>query len=122
MKLTGQAKEDFEKWFNRPESEEYDLINNLTNYDQSIHEPIDHFRSLTTSMRYGVYVDWFDSVGIEIIVDTSYIAKDYNRWFFCIHYDGGLNDYDSGSASNNRTEARTSAIEKANEIYNNIHK
>lgn len=116
MKLTGQAKEDFEKWFNRPESEEYDLINNLTNYDQSIHEPIDHFRSLTASMRYGVYVDWFDSVGIEALAyrrGESYACESsmYN------------DEYSSGiQYKPTMNEARTAAIEKANKYYNNTHK
>ena len=116
MKLTGQAKEDFEKWFNRPESEEYDLINNLTNYDQSIHEPIDHFRSLTASMRYGVYVDWFDSVGIQAN-GTGWLM-----FTFSISYEDVSVKRIKGEAYNSRLEARTAAIEKANEIYNNIHK
>ena len=51
MELEGKAKEDFEEYL----------------YDNDI---IMGWYSLTESMQYGVYVDWFDSVGYELIINT----------------------------------------------------
>lgn len=96
MKLTGQAKEDFEKWYK-------------VEYDKSNLPYIDGFNITPLSIRYGVYVDWFDSVGIKIHVIP------YNNGRFFIHV---LSD-SSGESTETRNEARTKAIEKANEIYNN---
>ena len=67
-------------------------------------------------MRYGVYVDFFDSVGIIISV-----YKDYEGFHWCI---GDRDNHDGdeqkgwGCFTDTRPEARTAAIEKANELRN----
>jgi hypothetical protein len=54
MKLTGKCKEDFEKWF-------------LTTPDSVKYNPLHFFyEDLSEAMKYGVYVDFFDSVEIYI--------------------------------------------------------
>ena len=97
MKLEGKAKEDFEKWYSK-------LTGDYPNWRE--------LYKLPESMQYGVYVDWFDSVGINILItvefDFGYIIvekrydeiEEVKRWY------------------NTRPEARTKAIEKAVEIYN----
>ena len=102
MKLNGKAKEDFEKWY-------------LIEFENRNLHYIEGLDISDLSIQYGVYVDWFDSVDILINVhphnseDWDYDLKDGV-------YLGLLNtEYD---LSPTRQEARTKAIEKANEIYN----
>ena len=94
MKLTGKCKEDFEKWVENPLREQVALRRRK-----------EWFYTLTPSMKYGVFEDFFDSVKIDIdgIYDNEIYILD--------------NMYQDGE--NHRTEARIRAIEKANEIYNN---
>jgi hypothetical protein len=110
MKLTGKCKEDFEKWM---------LINNkdlLKLSDVRYSEVIDMvqlFKYLTPSMKYGVYVDFFDSVGIQLSIH----CWDDNRYSFTTLKEGRyMRQYKLEVTT--RQESRTAAIEKANEIYN----
>ncbi len=91
MTLTGKAKEDFEKWYIN-QNYELDLTTDL-----SPHTPVIGFDELDDPMKYGVFVDWFDSVGMigTVELELSIIAGGYDR-----------------------QEARLWAIEKQNERYN----
>jgi hypothetical protein len=106
MKLTGKCKEDFEEWM---------LLNNkeLLKYSEERYsEVIDMsqlFKYLTDSMQYGVLVDFFDSVGIDVRVNSLDFPLTNN---FMYSVDGKV------KYTETRQEARTKAIEKANEIYN----
>jgi hypothetical protein len=97
MNLTGKCKEEFEKWRMKQ------------NYD--VDAPF--FYELNYSMQYGVYVDFFDSVGLYI--EITHDNKDIKTFWVDINGE----DVDDYIGSNNRTEARLIAIKKANEIYNN---
>jgi hypothetical protein len=103
MKLTGKCKDDFEKWF-RP---------NVPLVDINI------FNHITTpfSMQYGVYVDFFESVGIYTSIEPLYDMQGTNR--LCIY--SLLLESNYYVQCKNRQEAREKAIEKANEIYNKIN-
>ena len=116
MKLTGKAKEDFEKWYEL----NYEAIV-LRSIDDEFY--LDGFYELPESFKYGVYVDWFGSVGIildpqpVLDYDDSKYTK-VNNWLCNVTK---LNDTESWDMNTyeTRPEARTKAIEKANEIYNN---
>ena len=83
MELTGKCKEDFEKWW----------VNDWEIHNKSVGElTLTAWYKLPDSMKYGVFIDYFDSVGLSITIDPL--------------------------GETTRPEARTSAIEKANEIYN----
>ena len=110
MKLKGQAKEDFEKWL---DSIKEVVIKNTSTLCATF--PY-NFYQLSPSMKYGVYVDWFDSVGIQVN-GTGWLM-----FTFSISYEDVSVKRIKGEAYNSRPEARTAAIQKANEIYNNIHK
>lgn len=87
MTLTGKAKQDFEKWMN-PNPLEHGRFGQLfTNT----------FNAIPSSAKYGVFVDWFDSVSMTetVELELSIIAGGYNR-----------------------QEARLWAIQKQNERYN----
>jgi hypothetical protein len=101
MELTGKCKIDFEKWL-RPS------INSDYRFGQALTA---NFEVLPPSMRYGVYVDFFDSVGIYIEIDHY----TYDAWTAEI-----FNPEPSFQSimRETRNESQTEAIEKANEIYN----
>ncbi len=101
MNLTGKAKEQFEEWF----------------LDLDICQP-EQFWTWYDSMKYGVYVDWFDSVGdFEISIRTTPDDE------FSVYIDrSGTHLISEYLIFKTRPEARTAAIEKANEIFNNRNK
>jgi len=51
MKITGQCKEDFEKWFLK----QWDI------------KKLEYFYFLTSSMQYGVFVDFFDGFYVLVL-------------------------------------------------------
>jgi hypothetical protein len=103
MKLTGKCKEDFERWYS---NQKYNL-SATHNAGYHPNNYIDWFYTLPKSMQYGVYVDFFDSVGIDIEIYNTIHGFDFMiktnifRGYF-----------------ETRPEARTAAIKKANEIHN----
>ena len=93
MKLTGETKEQFEKWFNTHHVYE--------------HFGLATFKELPASFQWGVIQDFADSLGYEL-----YISKEGLSWFWAIDetlYEG---------YKKTRQEARNAAIEKLNEILN----
>ena len=104
MKLTDKTLEAFEKW----------LIHDFYGYIslESINAykdlELERFNTLPDSMKIGVYVDFFDSVGI--VVDVMYSIHDDQ-------YSAYINDDDSDDFKT-RPEARTAAITKADQLYN----
>ena len=103
MELKGKCKEDFEKWL-----AELPIKAILLSYDEfDAGEPY-LFKELPNSFKYGVYIDFFDSVGIYIGVNS------YEKQKYWIGHAGGL----MSKKLKTRHEARTKAIEKAVEIYN----
>tara|TARA_R110000851_G_scaffold50227_3_gene120142 strand:+ start:177 stop:539 length:363 start_codon:yes stop_codon:yes gene_type:complete len=117
MELTGKCKEEFEKWFSKTYS--YHGNQSTPPLEKVPYDDIG-FYNYNSSMKYGVYVDFFDSVGMHIQL-TPYFdsVKKVMLWFFtlenkrCVHLNSHLENKDK-----TRPEARASAIEKANEIYN----
>ena len=111
MKLTGKAKEDFEAWYLK---QEYCLASLESFEEEKITK---HFKAMALPFKYGVYVDWFDSVGIYVQV----CIEDYEplMWQYLVEMlgDDDIHDTDEGGFKT-RPEARTKAIECANNIYN----
>jgi len=99
MKLTGKCKEDFEKWLKINYTLKQSLI----------------FNSLPDSMQFGVYVDFFDSVWIEIWIEPW---ETQNNGEFFKYFKVIIDYIEVSDYNDSRQEARTKAIEKANEIYN----
>jgi hypothetical protein len=111
MELTGKCKEDFEKW----------LIISGTYGEEEYHDNEDllsHFENLKPSMQYGVYVDFFQGTGKKAQV---YIAPFFNYDLGTMYEWGAWADGQFVISCEAPKEARTAAIEKANEIYNNNH-
>ena len=112
MKLTGQCLKDFEKWLqNEPKS----IISNVGNVSLCMTFPYNYYQ-LSNSMQYGVYVDFFDSFGMQIYTKPT-VEEKWSVYidFFWHHI---LTEY---IYTKTRHEARTAAINKAIEIYNEKH-
>tara|TARA_R110000782_G_scaffold387_1_gene1250 strand:- start:47 stop:373 length:327 start_codon:yes stop_codon:yes gene_type:complete len=108
MELTGKCKQDFKKW-----QQDCDWFQDISIYNEN-YSNIEIFYTLNKSMQYGVYVDFFDSVGSYISVSGLVLSKTY----ICdISVISNVEHYYDGFST--RAEARSKAIEKANEIYNN---
>lgn len=103
MELTGKCKEDFEKWLQTRIV--FCTVKNLTHW----------FYEQPSMMRYGVYVDFFDSVGIYIT--SEYVYGIDNRFLWDVSDSEKIIKNGSNEV---RQEARTKAIEKAVELYNEL--
>jgi len=99
--LTGKCKEYFEKWF-------------LKQWDV---KKLEYFYFLTPSMQYGVLIDFFDSVGIRILIDMDFGNFVFNKFVLYIEYKKHC-FCNYGMNFKTRQEARTEGVKKANEIYN----
>jgi hypothetical protein len=108
MKLTGKCKGDFEKWMFKE-----NLLKDLCIKHQIISM---NFYHLSKSMQYGVYVDFFDSVGL--IIQTDIGSLRFSDMQKEIWYQSGVLGYRFNKETKTRQEARIEAIEKANKIYN----
>jgi hypothetical protein len=106
--LKGQAKKDFEKWLNKNHCE-YESNDNYFWVLYAGDGMYIDFYELPFSMKYGVLVDWFDSVGICIEVCRFVPSGSY---YFMV------NDSEDYTPFETRTQARQKAIEQANKIYN----
>src|SRR5210317_2065985 len=102
MKLTEKTKADFEKW-----------------YDYKVQKigDVNLWEIITDSMQFGVLVDYFDSCGIYIRIQTSHWSStnpEVNGWKFypTINHERKKREVIGYS----RHEAREKAIQKANEI------
>lgn len=96
MKLTAKCKEDFEKWLRTKT-----ICSNLW------------FYTLPLSMQYGIYVDFFDSLKIDVNVKSN-----QNGFFSRVNDITTYKGKGTIRGFKTRGEARSVAIEKANEIYN----
>ena len=115
MKIHGYFKKDFEKWYLNiyldfsKESEQTKKTMLLIFYKEKFTE------------RYGVYVDFGDSVGIHISL-TSYtnITMNGNQWYY--YKIGNIVKSDDNIRFKTRHEAREQSIIKLQEIYNEQRK
>jgi len=116
MELTGKCKEDFEKWF--IETDKGNPIKSWISEDLGLIYLQTMFSVLPQSMQYGVYVDFFDSVGI--IIDMRYIKmfKQFERVVSCVNRK--IDSILYNDLHNTRQEAQIAAIKKANKIYNSM--
>jgi hypothetical protein len=106
MELTGKALKDFWIWYLLPQQRKTYKTSSLIGGDNVAKI---RFLAMSFAERYGVLVDFFDSVGIKTTITTI---------VWVVVPKGGLKG-EHGNC-NSRQEARTAAIEKANKIYNKI--
>ena len=100
MELTGKCKEDFEVWYN-----------DVQRYNMG------WFYRLQEEYQYGVYVDFFDSVGIQLSIH----CWDNNKYSFTTLKEGRYMRQHKPEVTS-RQEAREQAITKVNEVYNDANR
>ena len=113
MKLTGKCKIEFDKWLKTIYGKPFTTLSGIET--DTILMPF-QLNKLPDSMQYGVLVDFFDSLDV-FIYDLCYETQEGNYLFQyeIIGFWGNISvfhNYDT------RHEARTEAILKANEIFN----
>lgn len=119
MELSGKAKEKFEGWciqYFKDNLKDYSDEEWVTSKEMLIQ----FYEGVTDSMRYGVYVDFFNSVGIEVFVKGfKFPVLDKKEYYFIITDDMmcHLNNH-LLNRTKTRPEARTKAVEKANDLLN----
>lgn len=125
MKLTGKAKEEFEKYF-----EKLRITPTLEDEKGNIYSgmlTLIGFYKLPPSMQWGMYVDFFNSLGVyPIMFNEAYIPAVNTLWQVFEH-DPSTHDCWGNKSSAcygdngeyNNTTAREAAIKKAVEVYNN---
>lgn len=109
MKLTGNALIAFEKWYRNPHGADENRWTNWHQYGGLDIYNIDFFNLLPPEMQYGVYVDFFDENDIQI--------TDGKFGFRIVTSDETIN---KGFMVRSRQESRTKALQKANELFNNL--
>jgi len=107
--LTGKAKEDFDIWLLNWIKENIAFEN-----ETPIQEDINHFYKFPCSMQYGVYIDWFESIGINICITPVFPVEMYG-YSFNIELKADYIVYTT------RKKARSKAIENANITYNQMY-
>ena len=110
MKLTDNCINEFQIW--AISHEELKFKNILGLFCINLYGFWIPFYILPDVIKYGVFVDFFDSVGIHIEISEC------DGWSFTCD-SKGFDNYNSEWDFKTRQEARTAAIEKANKIYNN---
>lgn len=110
MKLTEKCLIAFEAWYN-------DIHFN----SQQCKQGYKGFMLQHPSMKYGVYVDFFDSV--EIIVNSGQnLSNVIGKKFYCYVRKVDSSDFALQEHESNRQNARNKAIEKADELFNEKNK
>lgn len=102
MELTGKCATEFMYWYVKSMN-----IHKLT---------LVQFRNMPDNVQWGVYVDFFDSVGLHIIIERMEVASDYKAFASVVINEETKTDSEFVSLS--RQEVRKEAIIKACELYN----
>mgnify|MGYP003638599106 CR=1 FL=1 len=101
MKLTGKAKEEFEKWY---------ANNPAHHYHEATPKQLE-FGKIDVRCQWGVYQDFADSIGVHFQVEFHYdIENEVN--FYVSNVNGNL------SRNPTRQEARNASVDKLNELIN----
>jgi hypothetical protein len=102
--INGKSKVDFNNWLiaNRE-------VQDIKNKDKDMHHWLTFkgFKNLPLSMQFGVYIDFFQSVGVYIFITETVRSGEWLGEVNSIHI-----------SSETRSEVRIIAIQTANESYN----
>ena len=116
MELTGKCKEDFEKWYPTRDGGRWlnsgmALVTYFYYLDGGYGEKK---KEMSISNQWGVYQDFFDSVGIELV--SWKICQEDTFLFSSMAH----KDYEMGNAKyyKLRNDSRVAALKESNELYN----
>ena len=106
MELTGKCKEEFEK---------YRCLHYHETENEASHSGEIIWNYVSDSMQYGVYVDYFDSVDIRITINAG-----RSHFWADIYIDLSKDLSWDSKMIDTRKETKDLAIEKANELRNEV--
>ncbi len=112
MEVTGQTKIEFEKWYMDKYIKTFSVnyvIMVRDMYGGFLLGKLTAFYSSPLEMKYGVFVDYFDSIGIDLDVCRYTHRKKFST---CVDFS------DSNTWTETRPEGRIIAVTKADEIRN----
>lgn len=115
MELTGKAENDFEEWFIKSEHNTL-IFETKSRVEFKVWDYWDDVFS--DSMKWGVLVDYFDSVGIHIVICKTNATKRYTADIGVILTTNQMKWEGFKKSFITRSEARIKAIKKAIEIFN----
>jgi len=104
MKLTGRAKEKFEKWWIEQPNSHTDNRHTYLIYGNMLVR----LDSIPDAFQWGVYQDWADSMGYYFDIEKRFDEDGY----VC------FGNHNFEKETNTRQEARNAAIEKLNQLIN----
>jgi len=113
MELTDKCKVEFEKWFSIDEQNERGLSDEQIKYVRI--NKIEMFYDLSNSMQYGVLVDFFDKVGLEM-TDFKWRGK----FTAALYIDDDMKISDQigkDKGFKKRDDARIFIVKKTNDYY-----
>jgi len=115
--MTGKNKEQFEKWFE--ERFKRDTGIKLPSRILSSNSVLDTLDLYDFSMQWGVYLEYYDSLGVRIEVLTYPIHNTESGFYFdwIIHL-SNENECGTNEEYYSRKEAQEAALKKADEIIN----
>ena len=109
MELTGENKEQFEKWLFTQEYSVTRMIRLALS---------DFYEWIPFEMKIGVYLAYYDSLDIHITTEPTYWNQDDElEWAYSVE----VNRVGSGTFTESRNEAYKEAFKKADEIVNKKH-
>ena len=112
MKLTGKCKAEFEKWFFNQRFDKYKGFT-IWKLEPNHYPQSPDFKELPDSMKFGVFVDYANDIGIQIgLMPIHLNTGKIDRWDF------DVNDCRYKHYSDTLPEARDKAIEALDEIRN----
>jgi len=110
MKLTDKCKADFKKWY-------FNVYCVNNGYGFLRFFAFKSFKEDTLSEQFGVYEDFFDSVGIHISVDMNFdhemVYTGWFNWSIIVDLDETIHGF-----VETRHECRVKILEAANKNYN----
>ncbi len=121
MELKKQCLKDFWAWYLLPKQQETYKTSSIIHFGSNAAAQV-RFMAMSFTERYGVFVDFFDEVGLELCVDRNCNDElNFTCYIDWVVINIRTNDnYGGGGFRNSRNRARIEAIKKANKIYNTL--
>ena len=118
MKLTGEAKENFWKWYlSEKVLKENKLLPMLNLSNENVIRI--NFLAMPEVCQHSLIIDFFDEQWIVTTITNTYYDGFHFQWKIT---DNRLKTHKSKHGFESRKEATEKAIEKSNEIYNDKNK
>lgn len=121
MELTGKAKEEFDLWLLKTYRGTLAILS--TYRDPMDNEILSVFYDLPDAFQWGVYVDWFESLGIQVENGTWHRECEDDikpLWGYRITNANGWPEFCESTRHTDQDLLRIETLEKADEFYHKV--